>query len=66
MKRHGLVPTPYDGIALWHAADFVLRCGYDVVSSTTNIRQAGFGEVVDSREMFLRMLADFRNRKIIP
>jgi hypothetical protein len=35
VKQHGLVPTPYDGIALWHAGDFVLGCGYDVVSSTT-------------------------------
>jgi nucleoside-diphosphate-sugar epimerase len=66
VKQHGLVPTPYEGIALWHAGDFVLGCGYDVVSSTTKIRQAGFGDVIDSREMFLRMLTDFRRRRLIP
>jgi nucleoside-diphosphate-sugar epimerase len=66
VKEHRLVPTPYEGIALWHAGDFVLRCGYDVVSSTTKIRRAGFGNVVDSHEMFRRMLEDFRSRRILP
>jgi nucleoside-diphosphate-sugar epimerase len=53
VREHNLTPTRYDGIALWNAGDFVLRCGYDVVSSTTKIRRAGFGGVVDSGEMFL-------------
>jgi nucleoside-diphosphate-sugar epimerase len=66
VKQHKLVATPWQGIALWGAADFVLRCGYDVVSSTTKIRQAGFGNIVDSKEMFLRMLGDFRKRRLIP
>jgi len=66
VKDHRLASTPYEGVALWHAGDFVLRCGYDVVSSTTKIRQAGFGEIVDSHEMFRRMLGDFRGRRILP
>lgn len=66
VRQHNLAPTPWQGIALWGAADFVLRCGYDVVSSTTKIRQAGFGNIVDSKEMFLRMLGDFRQRRLIP
>lgn len=66
VREHKLAPTPYEGIALWHAGDFVLRCGYDVVSSMTKIRRAGFCDVVDSHEMFLRMLTDFRQRRLIP
>jgi nucleoside-diphosphate-sugar epimerase len=66
VKRHGLVPNPYETIAIWAAGDFVLNCGYDVVSSTTKIRKAGFGEVVDSTEMFLRMLTEVRQRRVIP
>ena len=66
VKKHNLAPTPYGNIVNWEAGDFVLGCGYDVISSTTKIRQAGFADVVDSKEMFLRMLADFRDRRIIP
>ena len=36
------------------------------MTSTTKIRQAGFHEVVDSEEMFLRLFAAFRAARIIP
>jgi hypothetical protein len=37
-----------------------------VMTATTRIRQAGFTDVVDTEDMLLEILAEFRERKIIP
>lgn len=64
--RHKLAPYAYDTIAAWGFGDFIFNCGYDVISSTTKLRQAGFAETVDSEAMFLRMFDEFRRRRVIP
>ncbi len=64
--RYGLAPIPYDQVAMWPFGDFIFRCDWDVISSTTKIRQAGFHDTVDSAEMFLRLFDGFRARKAIP
>lgn len=64
--KHGLVDVPFDKVASWGFGDFIFNCDWDVISSTTRIRQAGFTDVVDSEEMFLRLIDDFRERKVIP
>ncbi len=66
VQRHGLHPYAYDTIAAWGFGDFIFNCGYDVISSTTRLRQAGFAEAADSEAMFLRMFAEFRRRKVLP
>ncbi|WP_244817530.1 SDR family oxidoreductase [Caballeronia sp. Lep1P3] len=66
VKKHGLVPVPYEHVAAWGFGDFIFRCDWDVISSTTKIRQAGFHDVVDSTGMFLRLFDEFRERKAIP
>jgi len=66
VARHGLKPYAFETIAAWGFGDFIFNCGYDVISSTTKLRQAGFAEVVDSEEMFLRMFGEFRRLKVIP
>lgn len=66
VKKHGLVPHPYDDLAYWPAGDFVLNCGYDVMTSTVKIRKAGFPDVVDTWEMFQRMFTGFRRQRLIP
>ena len=66
VEKHGLAPYAYETIAAWGFGDFIFNCGYDVISSTTKLRQAGFAEVVDSEAMFLRMFGEFRRRKVIP
>jgi nucleoside-diphosphate-sugar epimerase len=66
VAKHGLVPVPYDRLVAWAFGDFIFRCDWDVISSTTKIRQAGFGDVVDSTEMFVRLFGQFRARKVIP
>ncbi|WP_242675290.1 SDR family oxidoreductase [Phytopseudomonas dryadis] len=66
VQRHGLQPVPYEQIAAWGFGDFIWRCDWDVISSTTKIRQEGFHDVVDSTQMFLRLFDEFRARRVIP
>lgn len=65
-KQYGLAPVPYEQVAAWAFGDFIFGCDWDVISSTTKIRQAGFHQVEDSTEMFLRLFDEFRARKAIP
>ncbi len=64
--QYGLAPVPYEQVAAWGFGDFILHCNWDVITSTTKIRQAGFHDVVDSTAMFLRLFDEFRARKAIP
>jgi len=64
--KYGLAPVPYEHVAAWGFGDFIFRCDWDVITSTTKIRQAGFHDVVDSTAMFLRLFDEFRTRKAIP
>ena len=66
VARHGLRPHALDQIAAWPFADYVLGADYDVMSSTTKARLAGFHDVVDSEEMFLRLFARLRADRVIP
>jgi nucleoside-diphosphate-sugar epimerase len=66
VKKYGLTSHPYDDLAYWPAGDFVLNCGYDVMTSTVKIRKAGFQDVVDTWEMFHRMFTGFRRQRLIP
>jgi nucleoside-diphosphate-sugar epimerase len=65
-QRHGLQPHPMADLVKWPFADYVFGCDYDVMTATTRIRQAGFTDVVDTEDMLLEILAEFRERKIIP
>ncbi|MDE1172762.1 MAG: SDR family oxidoreductase [Parvibaculaceae bacterium] len=66
VSKHGLVPGKFEQIVAWGFGDFVFRCDFDVVSSTTKIRQAGFQDIVDSETMFRDMFAELRRRKLLP
>jgi nucleoside-diphosphate-sugar epimerase len=66
VQRHGLKPSRLGDLAVWDFGDFVWRQDYDVVSSMTKLRQAGFHAVVDSEEMFLMHLARYRAAKFLP
>jgi nucleoside-diphosphate-sugar epimerase len=64
--KYGLVSVPFEQVAAWGFGDFIFRCDWDVITSTTKIRQEGFHDVVDSTDMFLRLFDEFRARKAIP
>ncbi|MBS7697199.1 SDR family oxidoreductase [Chelatococcus sp. YT9] len=66
VRKNGLRPLALDQVASWAFADFVFGWDYDVISSTTKIRKAGFHEVLDTGEMILAQLGDFQRRGILP
>ncbi len=65
-RENHLLEIPYAKVASWAFGDFIFGCDWDVISSTTKIRQAGFHPVVDSETMFLRLFEEFRQRRVIP
>jgi nucleoside-diphosphate-sugar epimerase len=66
VKRHGLEPYRFGEVVAWPFGDYVFNCDWDVMTSVTRSRQHGFHAVVDSEEMFARLLARFRAEKIVP
>jgi nucleoside-diphosphate-sugar epimerase len=66
VEKHGLKPYRFDEIAAWPFADYVFGCDWDVMSDVTKSRRYGFHEVVDSEEMFVRLLRRFRAERIVP
>ena len=47
-------------------ADYVFGCDWDVMSDVTKSRRFGFQDVVDSEEMFCRLLRCFRQKRVVP
>jgi len=66
VKQHGLKPYRFDELVAWPFGDYVFGCDWDVMTSTVKARQHGFHDVVDSEEMFVRLLARFREERIVP
>ncbi len=66
VARHGLKPIPYEQLVSWAYGDFVFQPTFDIVSSTTKLRQHGFCDVVDSEEMFIRLFDELRADRVIP
>lgn len=66
VEKHGLAPTPYKDVSSWPFADFVFSWDYDFFADGGKARRSGFHDYVDSEEMFLRLFADLRRRRIIP
>lgn len=66
VARHGLVPNKMDDVARWDFCDFALGFDYDVISSTTRARLAGFTGMLDTGEMLLRHLDAYRAARILP
>ncbi|CAM3778994.1 SDR family oxidoreductase [Castellaniella denitrificans] len=66
VKQHGLQPLAIDQVASWGFADFTLNYDYDVISSMTKIRLAGFHRTVDTEAMMLDQLSQYRQKKFLP
>jgi hypothetical protein len=66
VRRHGLAASRLDEVAVWGFGDFLFRQDYDVVSSTTRLRQAGFHDVVDTEAMFRVHLTRYREARLLP
>lgn len=50
----------------WVFADRAFATDWDYVMSDMKRIRAGFTEAIDSEEMFLRRLTQFRNEKVLP
>jgi len=66
VAKHNLVPIPLSARAVWSYADFNLARGYDVMSSTLKLRNAGFHECMDTERMFIEHFSRFRSQRAIP
>ncbi|MDR5760565.1 NAD-dependent epimerase/dehydratase family protein [Caballeronia sp. LZ035] len=66
VEEHGLQRRPLGRVASWGFADFVFSYDYDVISSTTKIRKAGFSPMVDTEEMIFSQLDHYRGKRLIP
>ena len=56
----------YADLVAWPFADYVFGTDWDVMSDVTKARLYGFHEVVDSQAMFVRLLRQFREERIVP
>jgi nucleoside-diphosphate-sugar epimerase len=66
VRRHGLVESRLKDVADWTFADFHWAHGYDVVSSVAKLRAAGFTETIDSGDMLIAHLRQYRQARILP
>lgn len=66
LEKHGLERNPYKDVSSWRFGDFVFAWDYDVIADGSKARRFGFHEFVDTEEMFLKIFADLRRRRIIP
>jgi len=66
VTKYKLEPRRLEQVALWPFGDFMFRQSCDVISSMTKIRRAGFHDVVDTEEMYLAMLQQYRKARVLP
>ena len=70
VERHGLKPTTLaELVPSWSFIDYSMGYGSrpnDVILSTIRIRQAGFGDCLDSEEMFLGWLTRLQSEGVLP
>jgi hypothetical protein len=66
VRQHKLKPRRLAEVAFWAFGDFAFRQSSDVISSMTKIRTAGFYDTVDTEELYLALLRQYREARILP
>jgi hypothetical protein len=66
VERHDLVRTPWRELVGWGFGDAIFNSGFDNVSSTVKVRQAGFQESYDTEERFEELFDRLAELKVIP
>lgn len=66
VRTHGLQAHSYESLAAWAFGDYVFSADYDIISDMNKARRHGFRDCVDSEAMFIRLLRQFRDQKILP
>ena len=65
-EKYRLKPIPYADLVGWPFADYVFGCDWDVMTDVTKVHRFGFHDVVDTEEMFVRLLTRFREERVVP
>ena len=65
-EKYKLKPYAWDQLVAWPFADYVFGCDWDVMSDVTKSRRFRFNDVVDSEEMFVTLMRQFRAEGIVP
>ncbi len=70
VKKYALKPYRYEEIVpAWDYPDFAFRYGraaFPTLMSTIKIRQAGFHECMDTEQMFVELLGQMQEQKLLP
>jgi nucleoside-diphosphate-sugar epimerase len=66
VERYGLADYRLEQLAFWEAGDGIFSQAWDNVRSIIKLRQAGFQECIDSRQMVADIAEDLAQRRIIP
>lgn len=66
VARCGLQPIPFAELGNWPFMDWVFATDWDYLMSDVKRMQCGFTEVIDTEQMCLDILADFRRDRVIP
>ena len=66
VAKHGLQPYRFDELVAWPFGDYVFGCDWDVMPDVGKSRRFGFHAVVDSEEMFVSLMRQFRAERIVP
>ncbi len=66
LTRAGLAPLPLDSMAAWGFTHAMLNIPFDLVTSSVKIRQAGFGECIDTTACFADVFDAMADRGLIP
>lgn len=65
-EREGLVYPDIADVALWPYGDFVWNIDWDIVSSMSAARRAGFTGYEDTEDQFIHHLEAYRALKVLP
>jgi hypothetical protein len=64
--RHGLLETPFAELVGWGVGDSLFRHEADAITSTVQIRQAGFADCLDTETRLLEWFDQLVQQEVIP
>jgi nucleoside-diphosphate-sugar epimerase len=66
VAANDLRPSSVERMVSWDATDFMFSITWDVHSSTVKLRQAGFGESLDTALRIDQLVAQMRAERVVP
>ncbi len=66
VARYRLRKIPFAEAAIWTYGDFLFTPYWDMMSSTSKLRQFGFTDMIDTETMFFTLFASLQKERVIP